>query len=173
MENEDQTKVEKWEGKVSIDLPTINANQAWLLLPDFFSIHLWMPSVHTCEKLHVSDSQVGSIRYVTSPPDESGEVRWAKEELVAFNQVERSLSYTVIESNMGFGYYIAHFRVIEREDLGCRLEWSFECEPVKGWSEEGLVAYLDLGLKIMAERLEEKARVSKVHDDQLVNDDQA
>ncbi|KAJ3702272.1 hypothetical protein LUZ61_005977 [Rhynchospora tenuis] len=149
----DQLQIEKWEGKAALDIST-NENQAWSLLSEFFNLHLWLPGIATCEKVTGSESLPGSVRYCASPANESGEVFWAKEELMGFDPTERSFSYRVIESNMGFGEYVAHFRVLQCTGDGCRLEWSFECEPVVGWTCEGLIGYLDLGLKGMAERLE-------------------
>jgi hypothetical protein len=37
------------------------------------------------------------------------------------------------------------------------LTWEFECEPVQGWSRDGLVGYLDHAVKGMAARIEEAA----------------
>jgi Polyketide cyclase / dehydrase and lipid transport len=147
---DEQLQIEKWEGKVAIDLPT-KEGQAWSLLSDFFSLHLWLPGISTCEKVTGSESLPGSIRYVAAPANESGEVSWAKEELIGFDPVERSFSYRVVDNNMGFGEYVAHFRVLPGTGDGCRLEWSFKCEPVTGWTREGLIGYMDFGLKGMAE----------------------
>ncbi|XP_078164611.1 lachrymatory-factor synthase-like [Carex rostrata] len=158
----DQHQIEKWEGKVAIDLST-NEIQAWSLLSDFFSLHLWLPGVSTCEKVAGSESLPGSIRYVASPAYESGEVNWAKEELTGFDPVERSFSYRVVDSNMGFGEYVACFRVLPGMKDGCRLEWSFECEPVIGWTQEGLLGYMDSGLKGMAERVEKASNSDMVN----------
>jgi Polyketide cyclase / dehydrase and lipid transport len=150
---DEQLQMEKWEGKVAIDLHS-NEIQAWSLLSDFFSLHLWLPGISTCEKVAGSESLPGSIRYVAALANESGEISWAKEELIGFDPVERSFSYRVLDSNMGFGEYVAHFRVLPCTGDDCRLEWWFKCEPVTGWTQEGLISYMDFGLKGMAERVE-------------------
>lgn len=150
---DDQLQMEKWEGELSIDLST-NESQTWSLISDFFSLHLWLPGISTCEKVTGSELLPGSVRYVASPANESGEISWAKEELIGFDPVERRFSYRVVDSNMGFGDYVAHFRVLPGIGDGCRLKWSFECKPVNGWTREGLIGYMDFGLKGMAERIE-------------------
>lgn len=167
----DQHQIEKWEGKVAIDLST-NEIQAWSLLSDFFSLHLWLPGISTCEKVAGTESLPGSIRYVASPAYESGEVSWAKEELTGFDPVERSFSYRVVDSNMGFGEYVGCFRVLPGMGDGCRLEWSFECEPVIGWTREGFLGYMDSGLKGMAERVEKASNPDMVNfEGKVINGD--
>ncbi|KAJ4767970.1 Lachrymatory-factor synthase [Rhynchospora pubera] len=164
---DDQLQIEKWEGKVALDIST-NEIQAWSLLSEFFNLHLWLPGIATCEKVTGSEALPGSVRYVASPANESGKVSWAKEELIGFDPVEKSFSYRVVESSMGFGEYVAHFRVLPGTGVGCRLEWSFECEPVIGWSREGLIGYLDSSLKGMAERLEKATNPdAKTTDDKV------
>ncbi|KAG1330209.1 putative Lachrymatory-factor synthase [Cocos nucifera] len=84
---------------------------------------------------------------------------WSKEELLGFDPVARSYCYEVADNNIGFGRYMATFKVLEEEEggasAGCKLEWSFESEPVRGWTQESLIAYLQTGLEGMAKRVEE------------------
>jgi len=67
----------------------------------------------------------------------------------------RRLAYAVVGSSMGFGRYVGSMAVVEDEAGGCRLVWAFECEPVQGWSLDGLLGYLDGGVKAIAARIEE------------------
>uniref|UniRef100_A0A0A9HMR7 Uncharacterized protein n=1 Tax=Arundo donax TaxID=35708 RepID=A0A0A9HMR7_ARUDO len=45
----------------------------------------------------------------------------------------------------------------EEDQQGCRLVWAFECEPVQGWSKDGLLGYLDGAVKGIAARIEAAA----------------
>lgn len=154
----DQNQPEKWEGKASIDVPNARADQAWSLLSNFCSLHLWLPAVDVCEKVAGVEGQPGCVRYCATAPGDGGElVWWAKEELLGFDPVERSYCYEVTDNNIGFGRYTATFKVLEEEEgeAGCKLEWSFESEAVKGWTQESLTAHLQTGLEGMAKRVEE------------------
>ncbi|XP_008795127.3 lachrymatory-factor synthase-like [Phoenix dactylifera] len=153
----EQNQLEKWEGKASIDLPNAKADQAWSLLSNFFSLHLWLPAIAVCEKVAGIEGQPGCTRYcATAPGDDREPVMWAKEKLLAFDPVARSYCYEVTDSNVGFDRYVATFKVLEVEGGGgCKLEWSFESEPVKGWTRDGLTAYLQTGLEDMAKKVEE------------------
>ncbi|XP_073001977.1 lachrymatory-factor synthase-like [Typha latifolia] len=152
----DETKQQKWQGKASTSLPTANPDAAWSLLSKFCDIHLYLPGVAICERVAGVEGQPGCVRYVSSTAGDTGKaVSWAREELVAFDAAGRRFSYSVNENNLGFGRYLATFEVVGEEGGGCRLEWGFECEPVVGWSEEGLVGYLHAGVKAIGERVEE------------------
>ncbi|CAD6272584.1 unnamed protein product [Miscanthus lutarioriparius] len=63
---------------------------------------------------------------------------------------------------MGLGSYVATMSIIvgdqeeeEAKEPGCRLVWAFECDPVQGWTWDGLLGYLDGGVKAIAARMEE------------------
>ncbi|KAL5202935.1 hypothetical protein ABZP36_013887 [Zizania latifolia] len=105
---------------------------------------------------------------------------WAREELLEKDDARRRLVYAVVGSNMGFGRYVGTMRVVADEEdreekeehttsptappaaaSGCRLVWAFECEPVHGWSSDGLVAYLDASVKGIAERIESAAAIAQ------------
>ncbi|KAG8067447.1 hypothetical protein GUJ93_ZPchr0005g15111 [Zizania palustris] len=107
---------------------------------------------------------------------------WAREELLEMDDARRRLVYAIVGSNMGFGRYVSTMRVVAEDDLddkeehttsptapaaaaGCRLVWAFECEPVHGWSRDGLVAYLDASVKGIAERIESAATTALDEDD--------
>ncbi|OAY84408.1 Lachrymatory-factor synthase [Ananas comosus] len=139
----------RWSGAVSAALPGVPAGRAWALLSDFFAIQRWLPGVASCER-----AGGGSVRRVA---DASGE-QWALEELLATDAAARSVRYAVLDSSLGLRGYTATLKVApeaeeEGRGGGCRIEWSFECEPGEGWSREGLAAYLHAGAKAMAERV--------------------
>nr|CAD1843202.1 unnamed protein product [Ananas comosus var. bracteatus] len=149
----------RWSGAVSAALPGVAAGRAWALLSDFFAIQRWLPGVASCERAGGgSGSGSGSVRRVA---DASGE-QWALEELLATDAAARSVRYAVLDSSLGIRGYTATLKVAPEEAEaeaeegrggGCRIEWSFECEPGEGWSREGLAAYLHAGAKAMAERV--------------------
>lgn len=64
---------------------------------------------------------------------------------------------------MGFGQFTATFRVLDWKkeaglndvNKGCKLEWSFEGEPIKGTTKEALIARLQAGLIGMAARVDD------------------
>ncbi|XBJ08515.1 hypothetical protein VPH35_013802 [Triticum aestivum] len=119
------------------------------------------------------DGHPGCVRYVASraapaPGEEDQDQQeaapaaiatWAREELLELDDAARRLSYAVVGSNMGFGRYVATMMVVEEETeaAGCKLVWEFECEPVQGWSRDGLVGYLETTVKGMAARIVEAA----------------
>lgn len=140
----------RWSGAVSAALPCVPAGRAWALLSDFFAIHRWLPGLASCERA-AGGSGSGSVRRVA---DASGE-QWALEELLATDAAARSVRYAVLDSSLGLRGYTATLKVAPEEGLGggCRIEWSFECDPGERLSREGLAAYLHAGAKAMAERV--------------------
>uniref|UniRef100_A0A0E0L0U8 Bet v I/Major latex protein domain-containing protein n=1 Tax=Oryza punctata TaxID=4537 RepID=A0A0E0L0U8_ORYPU len=105
----------------------------------------------------------------------AGVEMWAREQLLERDDARRRLVYAVVGSNMGFGRYVGTMSLVDDgEDVdvnapaaavaaaaaasaGCRLVWGFECEPMKGWTRDGLLAYLDAAVMGMAERIEAAA----------------
>ena len=110
------------------------------------------------------DGWPGCVRYVASlaPGTTTGEVGiWAREKLLEIDDDARRLAYAVVGSSMGLGSYVATMSIVvgdqeeEAKEPGCRLVWAFECEPVQGWTRDGLLGYLDGGVKAIAARMEE------------------
>ncbi|RWV96348.1 hypothetical protein GW17_00040952 [Ensete ventricosum] len=163
--------MEKWEGKASAKLPTTKADEAWSLLSNFCSLHLWLPGlVETCRKIAGAEGQPGCVRYCTSPPGDDGKpVIWAYEELLAFDPARRCFEYKVADNNIGLKRYVATFRVLlppSNGEGGCRLEWSFHCDPVSGWTEDSLAAFLQTGIEAMAKKVAETLHVTAAADGQ-------
>ncbi|KAM0892139.1 hypothetical protein ACQ4PT_025917 [Festuca glaucescens] len=132
-----EQQAQEWNGVVEALLPSTPAAAAWPHLASFCALHRYLSGVDVCERV-------------------AGE--WAHEELLELDDAARRLSYAVVGGNMGFGRYVATMTVAEEtEAAGCRIVWEFECEPVQGWSRDGLVGYLDHAVKGMAARIEEAA----------------
>uniref|UniRef100_A0A0E0JNG3 Lachrymatory-factor synthase n=1 Tax=Oryza punctata TaxID=4537 RepID=A0A0E0JNG3_ORYPU len=159
-----------WHGSVRAAVEGPTPDQAWALLGDFCSLDRWVPSVQTCRRLEGAEGQPGCVRYCAGPVNKAkaaaaaagegeGEAEavagWSKERLVEFDRAARRYSYEVVETNKGFGRYAATLRV-EPDPAGCAVAWSFEADPVRGWTLEGFVGFLDELARGVARRLEEE-----------------
>ncbi|PWZ11480.1 Lachrymatory-factor synthase [Zea mays] len=155
---------EQWQGVVEANLPSTPASAAWPHIASFCALHRYLPGIDVCELAAGEDGRPGCVRYVASlvPGTTTGEVRsWAREKLLEIDDGARRLGYAVVGSSMGFGSYVATMSVVAGDaDEGCRLVWAFECQPVQGWSRDGLLAYLDGGVRAIAARIEEATRAA-------------
>jgi hypothetical protein len=169
MEKTSSAQAQEWEGAVEALLPSTPAAAAWPHLASFCALHRYMSGVDVCERVAGEDGRPGCVRYVASHAEPAGkeeqeqpEAKWAHEELLELDDAARRLSYAVIGGNMGFGRYVATMTVAEEaETAGCRIVWEFECEPVQGWSRDGLVGYLQDAVKGIAGRIEEAAAANE------------
>ncbi|RLN29019.1 lachrymatory-factor synthase-like [Panicum miliaceum] len=158
---------EQWRGAVEAALPSTPASAAWPHIASFCALHRYLPGIDVCQLAAGDDGRPGCVRYVASlaPAAAGGAGRevasWAREELLEIDGGARRLAYAVIGSSMGFGRYVASMAVAADGDEAaagrCRLVWAFECDPVQGWSLDGLLGYLDGGVKAIAARIEEAA----------------
>ncbi|CAK8570536.1 unnamed protein product [Lathyrus sativus] len=159
----EQELVQRWEGKVSTKLQNTTEHQAWPLVKDFFNLHKRFPNLATCYGIHGSNGEPGCIRYCAGfslPSDGSQEVSWSKERLVAVDDVERCLTYEIVDCNIGFKSYESTMRVIGDGDGGCVIEWLFAVDPVDGLESEDLVGKYGIGLQVMARKMEEEIATS-------------
>ncbi|KAK3140504.1 hypothetical protein QOZ80_5AG0401910 [Eleusine coracana subsp. coracana] len=170
MEKQEQEQ-EQWQGAAEARLPSTPAAAAWPHIADFFALHRYLPGIDVCKPVDGSNEvRPGCVRYCASlaPGTEAEVATWAREELVELDAGHRRLAYTVVGSNMGFGRYVASMAILplgeESPEVdaggkgeGCRLVWAFECEPVPGWTRDGLLGYLDGGVRSIAARIEEAA----------------
>nr|CAB3463554.1 unnamed protein product [Digitaria exilis] len=158
-------------GAAEATLPSTPTSAAWAHIAAFCALHRYLPGIDVCELAAGEDGRPGCVRYVASlhPPvagageDEEREVAsWAREELLEIDHGARRLAYAVVASSMGFGRYVATMTVVadEDEEKGCRLVWAFECDPVQGWSLDGLRSYLDAGVKGVAARIEDAEKTA-------------
>lgn len=155
----------KWEGKVSARLNGTVADQIWPLFEDFFNFHKWFPGLATCYGIHGTNGEPGCIRYCAgfSIPSHSGgdSVSWSNERLIAVDDDSRSLSYEIVDCNIGFESYVATVKIVPQGDegqAGCVIEWSFTVDPVEGWVRDDLVRRYEVGLQRMAKRMEDALR---------------
>ncbi|KAI5669183.1 hypothetical protein M9H77_19036 [Catharanthus roseus] len=164
---EEEVLVSKWEAKVvSRRLRKASADQIWPFLQDFFGIHKWFPSLSNSYGIHGNNGEIGSIRYCTGssiPSQRSGvEISWSKERLIGIDSDEKSLSYEIIDSNIGFNSYVSTIKIIyDGNQEGCFIEWSFTVDPVAGLKFEDLVKKYELGLERMVEKMEGSLEILK------------
>ncbi|CAI8599876.1 unnamed protein product [Vicia faba] len=168
-----------WEGKLTVELTSVAAEQAWPALEDFCNLHKWIP-INTCYHVEGVQGQPGLVRYCSSTvkavvedeadgADDAVEsettVKWAKEKLLMMDPVRRCLSYEVGENNMGFESYVATLKVIpvggDGESVGCLIEWGFVCDPVEGWSLEDFESYIQYCLQFMAKKIQDECSVTR------------
>ncbi|KAG0517323.1 hypothetical protein BDA96_09G079400 [Sorghum bicolor] len=158
---EQEQEQEQWQGAVEATLPSTPASAAWPHIASFCALHRYLASIDVCELAEGEDGRPGCVRYVASlaPGTTTGEIGiWATEKLLEIDHDARRLAYAVVGSSLGFGRYVATMSIVaadDEDDAGCRLVWAFECDPVQGWSRDGMLAYLDAGVKGIAARIEE------------------
>ncbi|KAF0920959.1 hypothetical protein E2562_037841 [Oryza meyeriana var. granulata] len=151
-----------WHGSVRAAVEGPTPDQAWALLQDFCSLDRWVPSVQTCRRVEGAEGRPGCVRYCAGPVNkaaagegEAAAAGWSKERLLEFDPAARRYSYEVVETNKGFGRYTATIRV-EPDPGGCAVAWSFEADPVRGWTLDGFVGFLEELARGVARRLEEE-----------------
>lgn len=161
MEKEQNSET-KWEAKVSTVLKEATADQIWALYRDFFNFHKWFPDLASCYGIHGINGEPGCIRYCGgfSIKSEEGEnsVSWSKEKLTAVDPIERSLTYEIVDCNIGFKSYVSTVKITpcgSDSESGCEIDWWINVDPVKGWVMEDLVQKFEVGLARVARRMEE------------------
>ncbi|KAK1425981.1 hypothetical protein QVD17_14648 [Tagetes erecta] len=148
----------KWEGKVRSSLTKANAHQIWPFFIDFFNFHKWFPTLSTCYGVHGTNGQVGGTRYCAgfSLPNEADQVSWSKERLVAVDHEKMSMSYEMLDCNVGFDSYLSTIKVVcGDDDEGCVVEWSFVVNPVEGLRYEDLLHKYQTGLDQTCNKMED------------------
>ncbi|KAM1365006.1 hypothetical protein ACFX13_044074 [Malus domestica] len=160
MEEEEDQKQSKWQGNTSAELKRTAAEQAWPALADFCNLHKWFPNLATCRQVEGIPGQPGVIRYCASAPVDNDEssIKWAKEKLLTIDPIQRCLSYEVTESNLGFKSYVSTMQVVAMDGGGgCKIEWSFVCDPIEGLGLDEFLSYLDSSLQLMGKAIMEHA----------------
>ena len=160
--------VAKWEGKVSARLVKSTVDQIWPLFTDFFNIHKWCPGLETCYGVHGNNGEPGCIRFCKLSatvsyndvirPEMHEASGWAKERIIAVDHDEHTLTYQLLENNLGFESYVAKFKIIpasgEDGPRGCTVEWSFTVEPIERWTLDALLGQYDQWLHLTLNKME-------------------
>ncbi|WVZ17935.1 hypothetical protein V8G54_005257 [Vigna mungo] len=152
----------KWEGKAMAELPATDPQLTWEVLEDFCNVHKWLP-IKTSYHVEGVSGQPGLIRYCALTVEEEGvgddaekttTMKWAKEKLLEIDPVQRCLTYEVGENNLVFNSYVATIKVFPMDQDGSKIEWSFVCDPVQGWSFQKLNSLIKSYLEFMAKKIE-------------------
>ncbi|KAK8958967.1 hypothetical protein KSP40_PGU021806 [Platanthera guangdongensis] len=133
---------DKWVGTASAYFPSASVEEMWAVVGEFCAADRWM-LLDACCKLGEGqeENKPGCVRFCIAGQ------RWSKERLVAFEPTGHSYRYDVADNNLGIGDYSAAVKVIPRDgEPGCRVEWSFESDPVQGLSRDGLITRLQSAL---------------------------
>ncbi|XP_074277288.1 lachrymatory-factor synthase [Silene latifolia] len=150
--------MEKWEGKVSSTVRGTRADEIWPLFKDFFNLHKWFPTLSTSYGIHGINGVPGCIRYcLGNSINATNSVSWSKERLIAVDEVNMSLSYEIVDSNIGFNSYVSTIRiipVIADTGNGCVIEWCFTVDPVQGLTFEDLLRKYQVGLHKMVKTMQ-------------------
>ncbi|PIN24703.1 hypothetical protein CDL12_00138 [Handroanthus impetiginosus] len=149
---------QKWEAKVSTRLERARPDQIWPLFEDFFGLHKWFPGLATCHGIHGANGEPGCIRYCSGfglkSVENTENLSWSEERLVAINRAQMTLTYEIVDCNIGFKSYISTINVV-RGDGGCAaVEWCISLDPVAGWKLEDLVGKYEIGLQLMVKKME-------------------
>ncbi|XP_068641978.1 lachrymatory-factor synthase-like [Aristolochia californica] len=164
MENGKQQPPRKWEGRSSSQLRGASPDKVWSLLEDFISVHKWLSTVDTCYLVQGERSKIGCVRYcggVGIPSADGATVAWATEKLTAIDPVQRTLSYEIVDNNLGLAEYAARLKVLPDFEGSCTIEWSFVCDPADTLSEDQFKSFIDLSVQTMAKRMEAELQASE------------
>ncbi|KAK8520339.1 hypothetical protein V6N13_031206 [Hibiscus sabdariffa] len=156
----EQNPQPKWEAKVSAKLTRASPDQVWAIYTDFFNFHKWFPTLATCYGIHGTNGELGCVRFCSgfSISSGGGSEKWSKERLIAIDHTNRTLSYEIVESNIGFYSYVSTVKIVhgdrDHKD-GCVIEWSFTVDPVEGWRLDEMKKLYEEGLQGLAKRIED------------------
>ncbi|WP_401733553.1 SRPBCC family protein [Stenotrophomonas muris] len=103
---------------VSINVPT-PADQVWDLIGGFDSLPDWLPYI---PQSTLSDG--GRVRHLANPDGDA-----IVERLEAFDQADRSYTYSILQAPFPVTGYRSTLRVVEQGG-GSRIDWSGEFTPM-------------------------------------------
>ncbi|XP_028806593.1 lachrymatory-factor synthase-like [Neltuma alba] len=148
----------KWKGKAKTEVRGHKAEKVWPLITDFTGLSKWFPTP-TCIPVEGVSGQPGCVRFCAgfkTPVDHQKDrqtTNWTKQKLLAIDHTNKTLKYTITESNVGFYSYVATWRVKDCGE-GSEVEWEYEVQPAQGWTLQQLDSFASSGMKVMGERME-------------------
>ncbi|KAG6389425.1 hypothetical protein SASPL_150893 [Salvia splendens] len=131
-----------------------------LFFQDFFGLHKWFSGLPNCHGIHGTNGEPGCIRYCSGfgLRQEANEMKWSKERLVAIDHAQKTFTYEMVDSNIGFKSYVSTIKVVAGGGGGGGMvEWWISLEPVEGAKLEDLVAKYQVALQLMVKKMEEDA----------------
>ncbi|XP_051137286.1 lachrymatory-factor synthase [Andrographis paniculata] len=171
METTTSAEQQKWEATVRAAAEKATAEQLWPLFEDFFGLHKWFPGLQICRGVAGANGEPGCIRYCAGfkgikPQSESSPATakatatataaWSKERLRWVDRRRMTLSYEIVDSNIGFTSYVSTVRVTDGAAGGAAavVEWSITVDPVAGLELADLAAKYRVGLEAMVKNME-------------------
>ncbi|XP_047974572.1 lachrymatory-factor synthase-like [Salvia hispanica] len=150
---------QKWEAKVCTSLEKAEPDQIWPFFQDFFGLHKWFSGLPNCHGIHGTNGEPGCIRYCSGfgLRQEADEIKWSKERLVAIDEAQKTFTYEMVDSNIGFKSYVSTIKVVAGGGGGGMVEWWISLEPVEGAKLEDLVAKYQVALQLIVKKMEEDA----------------
>ncbi|RAL52907.1 hypothetical protein DM860_007675 [Cuscuta australis] len=147
----------EWIGKATAKLQGPKPPQVWsVLVEDFCNIHRWLPAVDDCWQVAGVKGEVGAVRCVAT----GGGKKLCNETLISVDHGARCLSYRALENNVGIHRYVSTMKVLPAAEgggdgeAGCRIEWSYEADPLDGMTRERFDSLIKNHLEGMVENLE-------------------
>ncbi|KAL3676177.1 hypothetical protein R1sor_026125 [Riccia sorocarpa] len=146
----------KWHGKLKM---VINCpiDKTWDISGDFCNLHRWVDTTESCECVEGEPQKPGCVRAAYGEgtfPRADGAKTSVREKLLTFDNESRSMSYIMLENNLGLSNYIATFIL---HDLGAGavlVEWSYEVDPHPGSTEQKTADYMTGAYKNVLKKLE-------------------
>ncbi|XVF35424.1 hypothetical protein REPUB_Repub18cG0144500 [Reevesia pubescens] len=110
-------KLQKWEGKVMVELKGFTREQIWSFLEDFYNLDKIFPNIDTCYRVKGTPGEPGLVRYYEGKSalanEKHGKLAWANEKLLTIDPTNHSLSYEVLENIVGMKNYVATLKVLQ------------------------------------------------------------
>ena len=85
-------------------------------------------------------------------------IKWATEKLLMFDPIKPCLINKIVDNNIGMKSYVGKLILSPINDdgkNGCKIEWSFVCDPTEGLRFEDFLPYIETGLQSMAKKMED------------------
>ncbi|KAG9449133.1 hypothetical protein H6P81_009098 [Aristolochia fimbriata] len=149
-----------WTGEATAKVPGVPADKVWAFIDDYANVYKYLPSIDETTIASGEPGKVGCVRLCKGSPLPGSEERtFTHEKLVAYDPENYTLSYEVMDNNIGFKDYVATLKVLPEED-GCCVKWSFVTPPMSGpnSSMEFLMGYLNYSVNHMAGKIAEAAK---------------
>ncbi|XP_068642144.1 lachrymatory-factor synthase-like [Aristolochia californica] len=151
---------DKWQGKATAKVPGVSPDKVWAVIDDYANVYKYLPSIDATTIQSGEPGKLGCVRLCSGPPIPGGQERsLTNEKLVAYDPAERTLSYEVVENNIGFKDFVATIKVLPEED-GSTIEWSFvtPAMPPPHWTEQKVMGYIGYSVNHMAQKIAEELK---------------
>ncbi|GFZ08485.1 hypothetical protein Acr_20g0002930 [Actinidia rufa] len=153
----------RWKGTVTAKAEGFTPSQAWSFFEDFGNLYKIDPNVDISYALEGVYGHAGLVRFcsahtTTALPSGENEiaVQWFHEKLLAMDPAKYSFTYQIMENNVGFTYCKSTVKVLpihDSNELGCKLEWTYESDPLPGQTPDYLSNYFGLNIQAMADAI--------------------